>query len=550
MSKYFALLTRLGADRLANAAALGTKIEITHMAVGDGGGQLPTPDTNQTQLINEKRRAAINVLSIDPKNTNQIIAEQVIPEHDGGWWIREIGLFDKDGVLMAVANCAETYKPQLQEGSGRTQTIRMVLIVSHTNAVTLKIDPSVVLATREYADAVVANAISEHEKSRRHPDATLTEKGVVVLSNAVDSGSETQAATPKAVKAAYDFANTANTQAYNRLEKAQNGADIPDKSAFVKNLGFIAQQTGYSATTVMSQRGATTAFALKHSKEAFKSGNHTIVSDDEYAYAELINNTGWRLSLETLPENKAFSGNIILRNAGGDVVSVIKIPRQADTTFATLADLTGYQPAGHYATKTAVNGKLDKSAVVQTPGTSTESVMSQEGATKAFVLRHSKEAFKSGNHTIVSDDEYAYAELINNTGWRLSLETLPENETSSGNIILRNAGGDVVSVIKIPRQANTTFATLADLAGYQPTGHYATQTALSDVEKKSVQAFRYGWVRTIKTAVNHWTPAAEGEFIIGIKTSFDGAGTWIITEVKVATLQTFTDGKWVNIQNA
>ncbi|PHM65675.1 phage tail fiber protein [Xenorhabdus stockiae] len=237
-TKYFALLTKLGADRLANAAALGTKIEITHMAVGDGGGSLPTPDTNQQKLVSEKRRAAINVLSVDPKNTHQIIAEQVIPESEGGWWIREIGLFDKDGVLIAVGNCAETYKPQLQEGSGRTQTIRMVLIVSHTNAVTLKIDPSVVLATREYADTVVAKAISEHEKSRRHPDATLKEKGFVVLNNATDSNSEAQAATPKAVKTAYEWATAVNNNANGRLEKEKNGADIPDKNIFINHLGL------------------------------------------------------------------------------------------------------------------------------------------------------------------------------------------------------------------------------------------------------------------------------------------------------------------------
>ncbi|WP_340611632.1 phage tail protein, partial [Xenorhabdus bharatensis] len=191
-TKYFALLTQLGADKLANAAALGTKIEITHMAVGDGGGSLPVPDTKQTKLINEQRRAAINTLSIDPKNTNQIIAEQVIPEAEGGWWIREIGLYDKDGVLIAVGNCAETYKPQLQEGSGRTQTIRMILIVSSANAVTLKVDPSVVLATREYVD---------------------------------------------------DLANAANNNANTRLEKNKNGADIPDKKAFVENLGLAEAKT-------------------------------------------------------------------------------------------------------------------------------------------------------------------------------------------------------------------------------------------------------------------------------------------------------------------
>ncbi|WP_186008384.1 phage tail protein, partial [Yersinia wautersii] len=151
-AKFYALMTNLGAAKLANATALGTQLQITHMAVGDGGGVLPTPNPAQTQLIGEKRHAALNSLSIDEVNSSQIIAEQVIPETDGGWWIREIGLFDKDGILIAIANCPETYKPQLQEGSGRTQTVRMVLIVSSTEAVTLKIDPSVVLATRKYAD--------------------------------------------------------------------------------------------------------------------------------------------------------------------------------------------------------------------------------------------------------------------------------------------------------------------------------------------------------------------------------------------------------------
>ncbi|MGY2798818.1 phage-related tail fiber protein [Ewingella americana] len=151
-AKYFALLTNQGAAKLANATALGTQLSLTQMAVGDGGGVLPTPDPAQTKLIGEKRRASLNSLSVDPANTNQIIAEQIIPEDQGGFWIREIGLFDQDNTLIAIANCPETYKPQLQEGSGRTQTVRMIIVVSSTDAVTLKIDPSVVLATRKYVD--------------------------------------------------------------------------------------------------------------------------------------------------------------------------------------------------------------------------------------------------------------------------------------------------------------------------------------------------------------------------------------------------------------
>ncbi|EDI9088662.1 phage tail protein [Salmonella enterica] len=151
-AKFYTLLTEIGAAKLASAAALGVPLKITHMAVGDGGGVLPTPSAQQTALVAEKRRAALNMLYIDPQNSSQIIAEQVIQETEGGWWIREVGLFDETGALIAVGNCPESYKPQLTEGSGRTQTVRMVLITSSTDNITLKIDPAVVLATRKYVD--------------------------------------------------------------------------------------------------------------------------------------------------------------------------------------------------------------------------------------------------------------------------------------------------------------------------------------------------------------------------------------------------------------
>ncbi|EOK6226934.1 phage tail protein [Escherichia coli] len=226
-TKFYTLLTDIGAAKLASAAALGVPLKITHMAVGDGGGVLPTPDAKQTALVNEKRRAALNMLYIDPQNSSQIIAEQVIPENEGGWWIREVGLFDESGALIAVGNCPESYKPQLAEGSGRTQTVRMVLITSSTDNITLKIDPAVVLATRHYVD----QQIEIHEQSRRHPSASLTEKGFVRLYSGVESNDETVAATPKAVKIAMDNASA-------RLAKDRNGSDIPNPALFVQNLGL------------------------------------------------------------------------------------------------------------------------------------------------------------------------------------------------------------------------------------------------------------------------------------------------------------------------
>lgn len=171
MTKFYAIVTSTGAAKIANAVALGTKLNITQMAVGDGG-TLPTPNASQTKLINEVRRAAINTLSIDPANASQMIAEQVIPETSGGFWIREMGLFDADGTLIAVCSTPETYKPALQEGSGRTQTVRMILIINSTDAITLKIDPSEVLATRKYIDdAVIEVKAYADSVMKTHTDA-------------------------------------------------------------------------------------------------------------------------------------------------------------------------------------------------------------------------------------------------------------------------------------------------------------------------------------------------------------------------------------------
>jgi len=170
MSTYFAILTKVGEAKLANAIALGTKLDLTQMAVGDGNGNLPMPSREQTALTHEVRRAAINQLSRDATNNSQIIVEQVLPENVGGWWIREIGIYDAAGDLCAVANCPPSYKPQLAEGSGRTQVVRVILIVASSTAIELKIDPSVVLATKKYADDKMIEVITLHEgKLNPHP---------------------------------------------------------------------------------------------------------------------------------------------------------------------------------------------------------------------------------------------------------------------------------------------------------------------------------------------------------------------------------------------
>ena len=202
--KFKTVITDTGAKKLAQAAAPdGKPVRLTHMAVGDGGGTLPTPDSKQTRLVHEVWRHTVNRVILDATHQNRIIAELVIPPETGGFWIREIGVFDEHGDLIAVGNTAESYKPAVAEGSGRAQTFRTILTVSSTATVALTVDNTMVMATVDYVD----DKLKEHEHSRRHPDASLTAKGFVQLSSATNSTSETLAATPKAVKAAYDLAN-------------------------------------------------------------------------------------------------------------------------------------------------------------------------------------------------------------------------------------------------------------------------------------------------------------------------------------------------------
>ena len=296
--KYYAIVTNLGAAKIANAVSLGTKLNITHMAVGDGGGVSPTPNASQTRLVNEVRRAALNSLTVDAANGSQIIAEQVIPETEGGFWIREMGLFDGDGTLIAVCNTADTYKPQLQEGSGRTQRLRMILIVSSTEAITLKVDPSVVLATRQYVDENVLE-VRQYADSlmANHLAAANPHPKYAPLSSPIFTGTP-KAPTPAAGNNSTQLANTAFVQAAlaalagsapaaldtlkeladalgndpnfsasvlnalaGKMDIAKNGSDIADVAAFLKNLG-LGEAAKRSVGTGQNQIPDMSAFAF------------------------------------------------------------------------------------------------------------------------------------------------------------------------------------------------------------------------------------------------------------------------------------------------
>lgn len=160
MTEHYTILTDKGASKIAEAIRIGQQLEITHIALGDGDGKLPQPQSNATSLVKERYRAPINSAKVDEHNTAWVIFEQVLAPDIGGWWIREVGLYDKDGDLIAIGNYPEQYKPLLTEGASTTQTVTIVIQVLSSEAITLKIDPSVVLATRQYVDDYIQKVSS------------------------------------------------------------------------------------------------------------------------------------------------------------------------------------------------------------------------------------------------------------------------------------------------------------------------------------------------------------------------------------------------------
>ncbi|EGK4108213.1 phage tail protein, partial [Escherichia coli] len=261
-NEFYTLLTNRGMAKIASALADKKQLHLQKMAVGDGGGQYYEPTASQTKLRHEVWRGDLNTLTVAPNNPSWLIAELVLPENIGGWYIREVGVFDTDGELIAIGKFPESYKPLLPGGCGKQVCIRLIMEVSNTTAVTLTVDPSIVLATRDYVDS----QLDEHEHSTNHPDATLTQKGFTQLSNATDSDDETKAATPKAVKAAL-------IEARNHRHTWSQITDIPDGTLTQKGIVKLSNATNSNSTTEAATPSAVkAAYDLANSKAA---GSHT-----------------------------------------------------------------------------------------------------------------------------------------------------------------------------------------------------------------------------------------------------------------------------------
>ncbi|WP_251361471.1 phage tail protein [Escherichia coli] len=476
--KYYAILTNQGAARLANATMLGSKLNLTQMAVGDANGVLPTPDPAQTKLINQKRIAPLNLLSVDPNNQSQIIAEQIIPENEGGFWIREIGLYDDEGVLIAVANCPETYKPQLQEGSGRTQTIRMILVVTNTEAITLKIDPSVVLATRKYVDdEVLELRLYVDEQMRNHIAALDPHTQYAQKHNPTFTG-EPKAPTPAAGNNTTRIATTAFVQA--AITALINGA--PATLDTLKEIAAAINNDPKFSTTINN--------ALSGKQPLDETLTHLSGKD----VAGLLAYLGLQTIKPDPVSTKIFSPDLkkflLVSNTSwgmwnNDTGAAIALPVTQGGTGQTTVDgvkaafgIDKLQPKGNYVI--------------------TDATMKQS-LSDALSCKYGVEVADSNN--------------IARVGMYFS----------NNQAILSGVNGK--SII-IPDKAGTMA-----LAG------------------ESVSALRLSAPREVTvTTADAWMNFTTSEMVVGIYiTPTPGGGAWVLNKVKVATLQAYINGAWVNV---
>ncbi|HBA7824059.1 TPA: phage tail protein, partial [Escherichia coli] len=378
--KFKTIITDTGAKKLAQAAAPdGNPVRLTHMAVGDGGGTLPTPDSKQTRLVHEVWRHTVNRVILDATHQNRIIAELVIPPETGGFWIREIGVFDEHGDLIAVGNTAESYKPTVAEGSGRAQTFRTILTVSSTATVALTVDNTMVMATVDY----VNDKLKEHEQSRRHPDASLTAKGFVQLSSATNSTSEALAATPKAVKTVYDLANGKYT--------------AQDATTARKGLVQLSSATNSTSEALAATpKAVKTAYDLANGK--YTAQDATTARKGLVQLSSATNSTSEALAATPKAVKTAYdlaNGKYTAQDATTAQKGIVQLSSATNSTSETLAATPKAVKAandnanGRVPSARKVNGKALSADITLTPkdiGTLNSTTMSFSGGAGWFKL--------------------------------------------------------------------------------------------------------------------------------------------------------------------
>ncbi|WP_231625704.1 phage tail protein [Haemophilus sp. C1] len=268
-SQYFAILTDYGTHAIAHALSQGQPLQLAKFAVGDGNGQAVTPTASATALVHQTHIAPVSAVSLDPRNNKQVIVELTIPENVGGFYIREMGVFDSQNKLIAYANCPESFKPTESSGSGKVQVLRMILKVESSSAVTLSIDNSVIFVTRQQMapktiTATTQNGFDESGHTHEIAKANTTQQGITQLYSGYESESEDMAATPKSIKLLKAFIDALTRNLSNYIPNSKkssavnsNSADTVATSAAVKATYDKAVEAEDLANTKWTAKSAT-----------------------------------------------------------------------------------------------------------------------------------------------------------------------------------------------------------------------------------------------------------------------------------------------------
>nr|DAV00618.1 MAG TPA: tail collar fiber protein [Caudoviricetes sp.] len=380
-SQYFAILTDYGTRAIAHALSQGQPLQLTQFAVGDGNGQAVTPTASATALVHQTHIAPVSAVSIDPRNNKQVIVELTIPENVGGFYIREMGVFDAQNKLIAYANCPESFKPTESSGSGKVQVLRMILKVESSSAVTLSIDHSVIFITRQQMTpktitATSTNGVDERGHSHEIAKASLTQQGIVQLDSSTNSNAEDKAATPKAVKTVKDQVDNVQRNQANYIHNSKkssavdsNSEDTVANSAAVKT----AYDKGVDAKTAADNAQRTANDGVSKANAAQTSANQAKSAAD--AAQHTANDGVSKATVAQTSANQAKSAADAAQHTANDGVSKANAAQISANQAKSAADAA--QSSANAANNNA-NGRISKTDISHaTNGTNKAKVASE-----------------------------------------------------------------------------------------------------------------------------------------------------------------------------
>ena len=333
-AQYFTVLTNYGTQAFAKALATNQPLRLSSFAVGDGNGQAVTPTADRTALVKETHRANVSAVSLDPRNNTQIIIELTIPEDVGGFYIREMGVFDSANKLVAYANAPESFKPTLESGSGKVQVLRMILKISNSQAVTLSIDNSVIFVTRQQLNpqkitSSTTNGFDESGHSHEIEKADTTKAGIVQLTDDTGLDSDKLGLSARAGKKLAQLISTVQLALGNYIPNNKKSNSVTSNSndnVATSSAVKTAYDKGVDAKTAADKANQNAEGRVSKSGDTM-TGNLSLKQGD-YSGFNIYNNASYYTRLEGNPNDNSNMLTVVYRTPQGTNIAVVSLPKK------------------------------------------------------------------------------------------------------------------------------------------------------------------------------------------------------------------------------